>query len=159
MPSILRPALATDVMAIEREIGASLPNQYQDFLVKAGTGVEYGGLAVWYHLDLMMSGNIIEASKDMTDEAKKSLRAADQSPKKIPKDILVISDRCDGSYLCLRLSGNSYNEAIWIWDSEDLSFEKLADDLEGALDIICECQESEMNAIHINWVQFSAAAA
>lgn len=146
-------------MAIEREIGASLPTQYQDFLVEAGTGVEYGGLAVWYHLDLMMTGNIVEASNNVVRQAKEALRLASRSPKQIPCDILAISDRCDGSYLCLRRSGNSYNEAIWIWDSEDLAFEKLADNLEEALSLICDCQEAEMEQIQISWTQFRAAIA
>ena len=153
-PSSLRPTATTNVIAIERELKASFPRQYEKFLVEAGCGHEHGGLAIWHHLDLMLPGNILEASRIIWDEIQ-------SSPQKneVPEGILVISDRCDGTHLCLRRSGSSYLEPVWLWDSETWLFEKLANNLNKALSIICDCKEHEVEELQISHAKFRAALA
>lgn len=106
--------------------------------------MEYGGLAIWYHIDLMLPGNIIDASKNLVRQAHQALGGFKD---KLPGDILTISDRCDGTYLCLRKSGSNYLPTIWIWDSEELIFEMFAANLEEALTNICDCSEEDLGGL------------
>jgi hypothetical protein len=127
--SHLVPALASDILAVERELGAELPQQYEDFLRHAGCGVEHGGLAIWYHLDLTRPGNLIDVNRQLREDSLAALRRAGHSTRRFPRGFMAIYDSCDGELFGYLQRGHYFLPEIIAWDVEELTTRKIASDL------------------------------
>jgi hypothetical protein len=132
-----RPVMLSDVMTIEKELNAQLPRQYEEFLIQAGVGLELGGLAEWYHLDLSVSNNLIEANEFIREEF-------DFAP---PESFLAVYDLKDGIYLGFEKEDIFYKPGFYAWDSEDGSYEKEANSLNEFLADNVDCTARELEVI------------
>lgn len=133
-----KPVMLNDVITLENELGAEFPKQYEEFLIKAGVGLELGGLAEWYHLDLSVGNNLIEAN----DKIRKAANGS--AP---PKDFLAIYDLKDGVYLGFEKEHEHYLPELMVWDSEEESYEVEAECLFYFLAENVECSEEEIEFI------------
>jgi hypothetical protein len=131
-----RTVMLSDVMTIEKELSAQLPREYEEFLIQAGVGLELGGLAEWYHLDLSVSNNLVEANEFIRKEFQ-------FTP---PSAFLAVYDLRDGIYLGFEKEGITYKPEFYAWDSDNGSYEKEADSLSEFLadNIDCTAEELEL---------------
>lgn len=132
-----RPVMLSDVMTIEKELNTQLPREYEEFLIQAGVGLELGGLAEWYHLDLSVSNNLIEANEFIRGEF-------EFTP---PTGFLAVYDLRDGSYLGFEKEDMIYKPGFYAWDSEDGSYEKEANSLGEFLADNIDCTAEELELI------------
>jgi len=132
--SELHPIMINEVLAVEDELGIPLPEQYEDFLMKAGAGTEYGGLATWYHFDLTLTGNLLEKNVEIQH------RRRGEKP---PGDFLAVYDPCDGSLIGYQAQNGSYSTELFIWSKED-GIESLSDDLYSFLAENIDCDGAEL---------------
>jgi hypothetical protein len=142
--SELHPVLATDILTVERELGAELPETYEEFLTDVGAGNEFGGTAWWYHFDITRPGNLLEATRTFAEEQIRALRDAGRPIRQFPSGFLAIYDPCDGEIFGFRLNGGSrYDDAVWAWDTDDLTQRRVADDFCAFLDYLLEGESIE----------------
>lgn len=132
--SDLKPIMINEVLAVEDELGTSLPEQYEDFLTKVGAGTEYGGLSTWYHLDLTRHGNLLQRNKDL-----KRNKGAERSP----NGFFAIYDPCDGSLIGFNRSNGVFDPEIVIWSVEE-GVEVIADDFCEFLRDNVDCSVAEI---------------
>lgn len=109
-PSSLVRAQLAEIIALEDELGASLPAQYEAHLLHFGAGTEHGGLAFWFHLDRTRSGNILDCNEQ--------LQRSNGRPG-APKDFLAVYDSRDGEFFGFRKQGSSYGPEVFSWTSEE----------------------------------------
>lgn len=141
--SSLRPVLATDILAVERELGAQLPEQYEEFLTEVGVGDEYGGLSVWYHLDITRPGNLLDVNEHLAEDQTNQMKKEGLPPSRYPKDFLAIYDGKDGQvYGFLRSQAARFFPQVNAWDQEGFNLVSVAIDFEHFLDWLS--QEKQM---------------
>lgn len=146
--SELYPALTTDVLTVERELGVELPEDYEDFLTIVGSGPEFGGVAWWYHLDITRPGNILEVNHELAKEQAQLMRKAGKAPSDFPNGFLAIYDACDGEVFGFeRDTKGKFLPHVIAWDTEDYTSQRIADDLCGFLDFLLEGEEIFLTVI------------
>lgn len=144
--SALYPVTLPEVMAIEEELGASLPDHYEEFVLEAGVGAELGGLAEWFHLELTRPGNLIEANRDLAREQAASIRKQGAGVS-YPTDFLAVYDPREGEVFGFLRGDGDYEPAVYQWDLEEFRLERVADDLYSFLDELVDCDEDEVALI------------
>jgi hypothetical protein len=118
--TILKPVMATDLFAVERALGMTLPASYATFLEEVGVGEEFGGLSEWLHCDLMRSGNVVEIGQEMLAAARAKM-ARPRGSRRLPPGFLPIYDDRDGLvYGFSPKDSHSYEEAVFAWDGEEM---------------------------------------
>ena len=143
-PSELHPALTTEVLTIERELGAELPEAYEEFLTEVGCGCEFGGVAWWYHLDITRPGNLLEVNQHLVREQAQAMRQIGRSPTEFPTGFLAVYDPCDGEVFGFQLNGGGrYAPAVWAWDTEEFELREVAPDMCHFLDYLLEGENVE----------------
>lgn len=138
--SELVPMMLSDIMIFEEELKAEFPKEYEEFLVRVGGGLELGGLAEWFHLDLSVENNLIDANR-------KLFQQEDYNP---PKNFLAVYDAKDGSFFGFQKKGSAFQSTVMMWDSEDKIFEPYAENLYEFLEQNVDCSEEEIEAIQTN---------
>jgi hypothetical protein len=143
--SDLRPVLASDVLTIEHELGAQLPEQYEDFLRSVGVGCEYGGLSWWWHLDVTRPGNLLEKNHRLVGEQLRELRKMGLARDKYPAGFLAIYDPCDGEVFgFLRCPETCFLPKVVAWDTEEFTLSTVAPDFNHFLDYLADCDPEEL---------------
>jgi hypothetical protein len=138
-PSELRPCSSADIMSVEHEVGMTLPSEYVDFLCQVGTGKEFGGLAIWFHLDLTRPGNVLECSQRLMHDQTQTMSEAGIDAEHYPEGLLIFYDPCDGGmYGFLPASDSVYHPHVYFWDCETHELEQVADNLYIFLALLCE---------------------
>lgn len=132
-----KPVMLNDLLTLENELGAELPKQYEEFLLKAGVGLELGGLAEWYHLDLSVDNNLIEANSTIRKE----------NGNVPPDNFLAVYDLKDGIYLGFEKGNSYYSPELMAWDVEDGSYEVEANCLFDFLGENVDCTEDEIEIV------------
>jgi hypothetical protein len=121
----LHPVQATQIFAVESQLGVNLPEQYETFLTTVGTGEECGGVGCWHHLDIMSPGNILEASTQVPRDSHAS-------------GMLVIYDSYDGEIYGFLPDKSRYRPEVYAWDQEGGDMRKVADSFENFLDCLAQ---------------------
>ena len=137
-PSEWNPVMLNDIITFENELKAELPKEYEEFLIAIGGGLELGGLAEWYHLDLSLKNNLIEANNKLLNHSE------EHNP---PKGFLAVYDCKDGTFFGFQRKHNTYLSDFMIWDSYDNDYEKYADNLFLFLDQNIDCSTEEIEEI------------
>jgi hypothetical protein len=141
----LQPQAITDIHALERALGRDLPEAYEHFLHEVGAGELFGGLAVWYHADITMPGNLKEVSETFA-EAQEEARRMRGGGQRLPKGFLPIYDAFEGEVFGLLPESKSrYGQAVYSWDCDELALTKVAEDFYGFLDFLAQ-SEGELPA-------------
>lgn len=139
--SDLRPALASDILTIERELDAQLPEQYEDFLRTCGVGKQFGGLSEWFHLDITRPGNLFEKNAELV-AFQASLNG---NGKKFPKGFLGVYDDFEGEIFgFLKPSGSRYLPQVVAWDQETQELSPVSQDFNCFLDYLADCDIEEL---------------
>lgn len=139
--SELRPVPATDIMAVERELGFELPSQYIDFLCLVGVGSELG-VARWHHLDLGRSGNLLSLREEWRHPQLEAMRAARVKMSRLPRGFLPIYDPCDGEVFGLvPASRHKFKQAVYCWDTETFELWEVAKDFNDFLDYLSSSED------------------
>lgn len=120
-PSSLRPVTASDIIAVERELGRTLPDEYATFLVEIGCGDEYGGLARWFHFDITEPGNVLEESTRFQARGN-------------PRGFLAVYDPFDGDVYGFLPMQRSYRSEPHSWNQERRELRQLASSFSELLD-------------------------
>jgi hypothetical protein len=137
--SELRPCSSADIMSVEHEVGMSLPEEYVEFLCQVGVGTEFGGLAIWFHLDLTRPGNVIDRSQILMRDQTKIMEKGGVTAEQYPEDLLIFHDPCDGGmYGFLPDSDSAYKPCVYFWDCEMHELEQVADTFDAFLPSLCE---------------------
>jgi hypothetical protein len=125
----LHPVQSTQIFTIEDALGASLPEQYENFLTMVGTGEDGAVLGCWFHLDVMAPGNLIEMSSLIPEGCPAS-------------GMLVIYDANDGDvYGFLPDNRGRYHPEVYAWNDEDQEFSRVADNFERFLDCLANDED------------------
>jgi hypothetical protein len=143
-PSDLHPVLATDIYTLEREIGASLPDQYEDFLREAGCGEEHGGLSRWHHLDITRPGNLIEINHEFAHQQIKRMRSEGISVSRFPRALFVVYDPCDGEVYGFMQDSSRFNPQVVAWDTDEFTLRTVAQSFAEFLEYVSDCDEEEL---------------
>jgi hypothetical protein len=137
-----------EILDVEQEIGAQLPDAYEDFLTIAGCGEEYGGLACWYHFDITRGGNILEANKKLMSSQARRIRTEKLTAQLLPAHFLAVLDSYDGTvYGFIQESDTAFGPSVWSWELETYEFEQVSPNFGEFLEYIAECPVKEI----INW--------
>ncbi len=134
--SFIRAQLA-EIIALEEELRASLPSQYEEHLLRVGSGEEHGGLAFWFHLDRTRSGNIIDCNR--------LLQIDELAP--CPKDFLAVYDSLEGEYFGFRRQGRGYSPEVFCWCPEEGRLLSFASDLADFYRQMIDCSGTEIEGI------------
>lgn len=137
--SDLQSAAAMDISMVEQELSRTLCVDYQSFLLTAGCGPVFGGLAHWLHLDVGMPGNLLAFSQHLADDMR-----ATPAENPFPTGFLAIYDACDGDVMGFLPDEhhNHYKPAVYAWNTEDLDVRLVADTFNGFLAaLMAECHE------------------
>jgi hypothetical protein len=119
----LHPVQATQIFAVESQLGVNLPEQYETFLTTVGTGEECGGVGRWYHLDIMSTGNIIEMSGQIPGDGDAA-------------GMLVIYDSCDGDLYGFLPDKARFRPEVFAWDGDVGEMRPVAESFEAFLDCL-----------------------
>lgn len=134
--TVLRPVMATDLFAVERALGMTLPASYATFLEEVGVGEEFGGLSEWLHCDLMSPGNVVEVGREMLTAARAKM-ARPRGSRRLPPGFLPIYDDRDGLvYGFAPKDSHSYEEAVYVWDGEEMELSLAAHSFAEFLDFL-----------------------
>lgn len=132
----LRPVMVTDLFAVERALGRTLPSPYAVFLEEVGVGEEFGGLSEWLHCDLLRSGNVIDVSKELLAEARSKM-ARPRGSKRLPPGFLPIYDDHDGLiYGFVPRDSHSYEDAVYAWDIDQMELTQISANFHEFLDYL-----------------------
>jgi hypothetical protein len=118
-PSSFVKAQLAEIIALEEELRAALPSQYEEHLLRVGVGVEHGGLAFWFHLDRTRAGNIIDCNQALRDDQ--------MAP--CPRDFLAVYDSLEGEYFGFRRKKNHYSSEVYCWCPEEARLARFSPDL------------------------------
>lgn len=143
-PCDLQPVTLSSILAVEDELGAHLPDQYEDFLLQLGAGEEHGGLARWYHLDITRPGNLLEANEKLREAQTTEMRAHGRRRASFPKEFLAVYDPREGEVFGFMRDGQSYGASVYVWDMEDYFLEQAADDFSSFLESLVDCSPEEI---------------
>jgi hypothetical protein len=123
------PAQMTEIISIEEELGMPLPGEYQEYLLRVGVGEEHGGLAIWYHLDVGRSGNLLEQR---------------EKPAAKEKRFLPIYDSLDGEVFGFCQNGVAFQEGIFCLYEEEKDLEDAYSSFSEFLKDNLDCTEEEV---------------
>lgn len=155
--SDLHPVMLSQIIAIEDELGAHLPDQYEDFILEAGVGTEHGGLASWYHLDLTRPGNVIAENARLRSSQAKEMRERGRKRCRFPKGFLAIYDPHEGEVFGFVRDGNSYGVEVFLWDLDEYYLELAYDSFAEFLDGLVDCSSAEVEVAEKRARQRSAS--
>ncbi|MBI2302058.1 MAG: SMI1/KNR4 family protein [Armatimonadetes bacterium] len=109
------PAPEPALLALEADLGARLPEDYRDFLLRCNGG--YVGGRYWF--DDNVGVHHVGGLREEDHFSLLSARECYQNPAeiRIPTDLLWIMDDPFGNAICLGLSG-SHRGQVFFWDHE-----------------------------------------
>jgi hypothetical protein len=154
----LQPVMLSQIMAVADELGAQMPDQYEDFLLEVGAGMEHGGLARWYHLDVTRPGNLLDANERLRQSQAEEMRAHGRKKARFPKEFLAVYDPCEGEVFGFMRSGGEFGSAVYLWDLEEHYLERIADDFCEFLGTLVDCSAEEVDLAEKRATQTSLRA-
>jgi hypothetical protein len=119
--SSLRPVPVAQIIDIGEQLGSTLPEQYENFLLEVGVGDECAGLGRWLHLDLDRAGSVLERTQAFAYES---------------GGLLLVYDALDGDYYGFAPGEQGYERAVWRFNAETGEIAKVADDFGEFLDLL-----------------------
>lgn len=128
----------SEIISVENELRVELPKQYEDFIAEVGVGEEYGGLAVWLHLDLTQHGNLVEVNKRLWGGGV------------IPRSMIAVYDSMDGElYGFKRSDRGRLGDRVYVITpshngSRPASVSSVAESLVGFLEGLTGCSPEEL---------------
>lgn len=121
-PSDLQRVMINEVMALEDEIGADLPEQYEAFLTDVGVGQEFSGLGYWFHCDLAREGNLLRVNGKLWRGQHQ------QYERRMPAEFFAVYDPCDGTLIGFKRENGSFGAPVYCWHPETNELEEISED-------------------------------
>jgi hypothetical protein len=135
----LRPAAAAEIMAVEDELRRALPGQYAHFLSRIGCGGEGPGRGRWLHLDLSLSGNLLE-QRTQLKQMFKDHRCGGGCTQGCPRRLLPVYEAQDGTLYGFLVYGGArdggFESDVHALKRESYSLTRVAPDFASFLDLL-----------------------
>lgn len=136
--SRLLPVMSIDLMAVERELNMTLPQQYVSFVEKIGCGEEFGGVSLWLHFDISMPGNVIDRSRALARQVQDAPRRG-RGAKRLPRGFFAFYDSCEGDiYGFVPVSAGTFSPEVYAWNTEVGELSRVTDSFDKFLDYLVE---------------------